>query len=98
IRGEGEARATEIYSNAHSRDPEFYELLRTLDAYRNILNEKTTLVLSAGSQMLRLLNDGLPELPAAGPPRLPSTSPPTADGPPVARDGEPASRSPEAVP
>jgi len=60
IRGSGEAKATEIYAAAYGRDPEFYELLRTLQAYEQILGERTTLVLSASSRMFRLLNDGLP--------------------------------------
>lgn len=94
IRGEGEARATEIYSSAHGQDPEFYQLLRTLDAYKKILNEKTTLVLSAGSSMLRLLNDGLPELPAAAPPTLPAAEAQPADSSTVASDGKPE-RAPE---
>jgi membrane protease subunit HflC len=75
IRGEGEARATQIYSAAHNQDPDFYQLVRTLDAYKLILNDKTTLVLSAGSSMLKLLSTGAPSSPPA-----PSKSLPTASG------------------
>ena len=60
IRGESEAEATAILNQAHAVDPEFYRLQRTLDAYRKILNDKTTLVLSASSSMLKLLTDGVP--------------------------------------
>ena len=60
IRGEGEAEATSILNQAHAADPEFFRLQRTLDAYRKILNDKTTLVLSASSGMLKLLTDGVP--------------------------------------
>lgn len=60
IRGEAEAEATSILNQAHAADPEFYRLQRTLDAYRKILNDKTTLVLSASSNMLKLLTDGVP--------------------------------------
>lgn len=60
IRGEGEARAIEIYNAAHGKDPEFYELLKTLDTYRAILDEQTTVVLSADSPLLKLLARGLP--------------------------------------
>ena len=60
IRGEAEAEATSILNQAHAADPEFYRLQRTLDAYRKILNDKTTLVLSASSSMLKLLTDGVP--------------------------------------
>ncbi|MBI1314053.1 protease modulator HflC [bacterium] len=55
IRGEAEAEALAILNAAHARDPEFYQTMRTLDAYRDILNEKTTLVLSTSSSLLREL-------------------------------------------
>jgi membrane protease subunit HflC len=57
-RGEGDAKATAIYAQAHNKDPEFYRLVRTLDAYRKFLNEKTTIVLSANSELLQLLTRG----------------------------------------
>lgn len=60
IRGEAEAEATAILNQAHSADPEFYRTMRTLDAYRTILNDKTTLVLSASSSLLKLLTEGVP--------------------------------------
>lgn len=72
IRGEGEAKAIEIFNAAHSKDPQFYELLKTLEAYRTILDDQTTVVLSADSPLLRLLTEGLPELPK-GQPKLPSS-------------------------
>jgi membrane protease subunit HflC len=62
IRGEGEAKAIEIFNAAHSKDPQFYELLKTLEAYRSILDDQTTVVLSADSPLLRLLTHGLPGL------------------------------------
>jgi membrane protease subunit HflC len=61
IRGVGEAKAIEILNAAHSKDPEFYELLKTLETYRSILDDQTTVVLSADSPLLRLLTQGLPE-------------------------------------
>jgi len=57
-RGEAEAEATRIYSKAHEKDPEFYELLRTLEAYKKILDDKTTLLLSSDSELLRFLTQG----------------------------------------
>lgn len=57
IRGEGEAKAAGIYSSAFSRDPRFYELTRTLQAYEKFLNEKTTVVLSTDSELLKLLKE-----------------------------------------
>ncbi len=60
IRGEAEAEATSILNQSHAADPEFYRTMRTLDAYRTILNDKTTLVLSASSSLLKMLSEGVP--------------------------------------
>lgn len=62
IRGEGEAKAIDIFNAAHSKDPEFYELLKTLETYRSLLDDQTTIVLSADSPLLKLLTRGLPSL------------------------------------
>ena len=58
IRGEGDAEATRLYAEAYSRDPQFYKLTRTLDAYRKFLDENTTLFLSSNSELLKLLTSG----------------------------------------
>ena len=65
IRGTGEAEALAVLNDAHARDPEFYQTLRTLDSYKAIINEKTTLVLSASSSLLKLLVDGVPDVRAS---------------------------------
>ncbi len=57
-RGTGDARAIDIYASAFSADPEFYEFLRTLEAYKSILDEKTTVVLPADSKLFKLLESG----------------------------------------
>ena len=54
-RGQAEAEATRIYAGAHQKDPEFYELVRTLEAYRKFLDDKTTVLLSADSDLLKYL-------------------------------------------
>lgn len=59
IRGEAEAESLSVLNSAHQEDPEFYRFNRTLDAYRKILNEKTTLVLSSSSNLLKLLTEGV---------------------------------------
>ncbi len=58
IRGQGDAEATKVYGKAFSRDPDFYQMVRTLETYRKILDEKTTAVLSADSELLKLLTQG----------------------------------------
>jgi modulator of FtsH protease HflC len=65
--GEGEAEAARIANEAHAADPQFYQFLRTLDAYRAALDAKTTLVLSADSAFLKLLTQGVPELSPSSP-------------------------------
>ena len=75
IRGDGEARAIEILNEAHAQDPRFYQVMRTLDTYRKILNEKTTLVLSADSNLLKLLTDGIEPDEESSPPPKPKTAP-----------------------
>jgi membrane protease subunit HflC len=58
IRGQAEAETTRILNAAHERDPDFYTFLKTLEAYRAVLDEKSTVVLSAGSPLLRLFAEG----------------------------------------
>ena len=66
IRGQAQAESTRILNEAHARDPEFYELLRTLESYGSILDSRTTVVLSSSSPLLKLLSRGPGEDPAAG--------------------------------
>jgi membrane protease subunit HflC len=56
IRGEGDAEAMRIYGAAHNTDPSFYEFVRTLESYRTFLDDKTTIVLSSDSDLLKLLD------------------------------------------
>ncbi len=55
IRGQGDAKAVEVYAKAYSVDPKFYEFVRTLDAYKKIIDDKTMLVLPSDSQLFKLL-------------------------------------------
>jgi membrane protease subunit HflC len=57
-RGEAEAEATRIFGAAHATDPEFFRFVRTLEAYEKLLDDKTTLVISADSPLFRLLVEG----------------------------------------
>ena len=57
VRGEGDAKAVEIYAEAYSADPKFYEFVRTLDAYKKVIDDKTTLVLPSDSRLFKLLMD-----------------------------------------
>lgn len=62
IKGEGEARAIKIYADAYQKDIKFYELIRTLESYQKFIDGKTTVVLSADSELLKFINTSNPEL------------------------------------
>ena len=44
IRGDGDAKASEIYANAYKKNPEFYSFYRSLEAYRNSFASKDDLL------------------------------------------------------
>ena len=58
IRGEGDAEATRIYGQAYSQNPRFYKLVRTLDSYKKVLDDKTTIILNSDSALLKVLTQG----------------------------------------
>ena len=57
-KGEGDAESTRIYGQAYSKNPKLYKLLRTLEAYKKILDDKTTAILSSDSELLKILTRG----------------------------------------
>jgi membrane protease subunit HflC len=54
-RGEGEAAATAIYAEALSQDPDFYEFVRTMDAYKKTMKDQTQFVLTPQSEFFKYL-------------------------------------------
>src|SRR5580704_10654685 len=59
IRGESDAKASEIYARAYTQNPqaaEFYVFLKTLETYHKIFTKESTLVLSTGSDIFGMLN------------------------------------------
>ena len=58
MRGEGDAEAARIYGKAYARNPRFYKLLRTLESYKKVLDDKTTAILSSDSELLKVLTRG----------------------------------------
>ncbi len=64
-RGEGEAEADRVVSEAYDHDPDFFKLYRMLQAYRQSLAQtSSTIVLSPGSEFLRLFEAGPSPSPA----------------------------------
>ena len=58
IRGDGDAQSTKIYGEAYARNPKFYKLVRTLEAYKKVIDPNTTAILSSDSELLKLLTQG----------------------------------------
>ncbi|NIV31352.1 MAG: protease modulator HflC, partial [Anaerolineae bacterium] len=55
IRGQGDAGAIKIYADALKRDPEFYSFLKSLQIYRDSLQDGTKIVLSTDSSLFQYL-------------------------------------------
>ena len=64
IRGVADAKATEIYASAYNQSSEavaFYEFTRTMQAYKSIIADNTTLVLSTDSDLFKFLKGMSPD-------------------------------------
>ena len=58
VRGEGEGQAIAIYAEAFNRDPHFFQVWRTLQAYReSFASGGSRLVMTSGEGFLKLLRD-----------------------------------------
>jgi membrane protease subunit HflC len=58
IRGTADAKATEIYASAYNKSRQavtFYEFTRTMQSYKSIIADNTTLVLSTDSDLFKFL-------------------------------------------
>ena len=56
IKGSGDAEAIAIYADAYNKDPEFYAFIKTLDTYRNTIDEETTVIFSPENEYLEYFN------------------------------------------
>ena len=57
-RGEGDARAADLYAQAFSKNEEFYSLYRSLNAYRGVFGSRDDmLILQPDSDFFRYFND-----------------------------------------
>lgn len=60
IRGEADAKATEIYAKAFNQNAEsidFYEFSKTMETYPDMLDESSTLILTTGSDIFKFLKN-----------------------------------------
>ena len=58
IRGEADAKATEIYGKAYTQSPQatvLYRFLKSMETYRKVINHDATIVLSTNSDLFSLL-------------------------------------------
>jgi membrane protease subunit HflC len=55
LRGEGEAAAYKNYADAYKQGPEFFEFVRSMEAYKKVFAKDTTMVLTPDSEFLKYL-------------------------------------------
>ena len=56
IKGTGDKEAMKAYAESFGTDPEFFDFLKSLEAYQQILSGKTTLILSTDSELFKYLS------------------------------------------
>ena len=55
IRGEADAKAIKIYADSYNQSPDFYEFMRSLNAYEKVLDPSTKIILSTDNEFLKYL-------------------------------------------
>ena len=55
IRGKTDAETTRIYADAYNKDPAFYSFMKTLETYRNTIDENSTIILTTDSDYYQYL-------------------------------------------
>jgi modulator of FtsH protease HflC len=55
LRGKADAEAAQIYAQSFGADPEFYQFVRSLEAYRSTVDASTSLFLGTDAEFLRYL-------------------------------------------
>ena len=69
VRGDGDAKAIQIYADAYGQDPKFFAFYRSLQAYRDALNGNTTsFVLNPSNSFFRFFENPEGAAAGAGPP------------------------------
>ncbi|MEM6463810.1 MAG: protease modulator HflC [Pseudomonadota bacterium] len=66
-RGEGDAERNSIFADAFSKDEQFFDFYRSMEAYRQSLtNTDTTMVISPNSEFFRFFQDAAGTIPDTG--------------------------------
>ena len=55
IKGKAQAKATAIYANAMGSDPDFFDFIRSMEAYESTLGDKAEYILSSHNRFLKWL-------------------------------------------
>lgn len=55
IRAEGEGEAARLYNEAYGKDPEFFNMYRSLESYKTTINDETVIILPLDSPYLNHL-------------------------------------------
>ena len=109
IRGDGDAERNRIYAEAFSKDPEFFNFYRSMQAYETALPAgDTRMLLSPGSEFFKYFNDATgqaapgaktgehPMAPAGPKPSPEASTPPPLPEPHAAASGEGDGQTPQA--
>lgn len=57
IRGQADAGAISIYADAYNKDPDFYSFMKTLETYRNTVDDKSTIILTTDSDYYKYFKE-----------------------------------------
>ena len=55
IKGQGDAQAAEIYARSYNQDRKFYNFIKTLETYKNVIDENSKVILTDDSDLFKLL-------------------------------------------
>ena len=55
IKGRADGEAANIYAGAYNKNPSFYRFMRTMEIYKETLDDETVLVLSTEGEFLKFL-------------------------------------------
>ena len=55
IKAEGDQKALQIYADTYNKDPELYEYIKSLELYKEILQDNATIILSTDSNIFKHL-------------------------------------------
>jgi membrane protease subunit HflC len=55
IKAEGDQKALQIYADTYAKDPDLYEYMKSLELYKQVMQDNTTIILSTDSKLFKHL-------------------------------------------